>query len=109
MLIKGAELTDFINNGWPDENYYWDTEAFENTPNNLPLPDETYDTKDLCDLFWQGREPDPTGGAGLDLAKAIRYWRKSRDSRVVLVRIPNAVSDKDLNDTLKALKGKIEK
>ena len=109
MRIKGSELTDFINNGWPDEGYYWETEAFETTPNNLPIPDETYETEELSDLFWQGPGPDPTDGAGLSLATAIRKWRKDRDSRILTIRIPNSVSDKEIRSILKPLKGTIEK
>jgi hypothetical protein len=109
MKIKGDELTQFIKEGWPDENYYWETEAFETTPNYLPLPDVTYDTEELSDLFWQGDEPDPTGGEGLRLESAIKNWRKKRDSRVLSIRVPNSVSDAEIREALRALKGKIEK
>jgi hypothetical protein len=108
MRIKGSELTDFINNGWPSDDYYWDTDAFEETPDHQPIPDETYDTDDLSPLLWQGNEPDPTGGDGIDLASAIRKWRKTRNSRAVVVRVPNTLTDKDLRAALKPLKGTLE-
>jgi hypothetical protein len=109
MKIKGAELKDFIKNGWPDEDYYWETDAFEDTPGYEPVAGETYDTDVLGPLFWQGKRPDPTGGQGLDLARAIRAWRKSRDTRVVVIRVPQTLSDSEIRTALKPLKGRLEK
>ncbi len=109
MKILGAELQDFLNHGWPSDDWFWETEAFENTPGNIPEPGVTYDTDDLGPLFWQGRGPDPSNGQGLDLAAQIRKWRKTRDARVVMIRLPNTVSDADLRAALKPLKGTIER
>lgn len=109
MKITGEELQDFIENGWPGNDYYWETEAFEDTPNYQPVPGETYETDDLGPLLWQGRDPDPTDGQGIDLAVAIRSWRKARDTRVVLIRVPNSATDAQIRAALKPLKGKIER
>ncbi len=108
MKIKGAELADFIKNGWPDDDYYWETDAFEDTPGNEPVAEETYDTDELGPLFWQGKRPDPTDGQGLDLARAIRAWRKSRDTRIMVIRVPKSVGNSDIRAALKPLKGTLE-
>jgi hypothetical protein len=105
MKIKGAELAEFINNGWPSDDYYWDHDVFE----DRPAPEETYDTDDLGYLHWQGdRHEDPTGGHGLDLAKAIRDWRKASTTKIKVIRIPKDVTDKDLRAALKQVKGTID-
>lgn len=108
MKINGAELADFVENGWPGDDYYWETDLFEDTPGNIPVPGETYDTEDLGPLFWQGKGPDPTDGQGLDIARVIRAWRKSRDTRLVLVRVPQTVKDADIRAALRPLKGRLE-
>lgn len=109
MKITGAELLDFIKHGWPSDDYYWEHDCFEDNPDGNPLPTETYDTEDFGPLLWQGHAPDPTRGEGLDLDKVIRLWRRDRDSRTVIIRLPNAVSDKDIRAALKPLKGTIER
>lgn len=109
MKISGAELIEFLNQGWPSDDYYWETEVFENNPGGNPLPTDIYDTQDLGPLLWQGRDPDPTKGADLDLDTQIRKWRRGRDTRTVIIRIPNTVSDKDLRAVIKPIKGAIER
>ena len=109
MQIQGSELQQFIDEGWPGEDYYWDTDMLEDTPDGKALPDIQYDTDDFGRLLWQGHGPDPTSGAGLDLAKVIKVWRKSRTSRILRIRVPNHISNKEIGDALKGIRGKLEK
>jgi len=93
MKIKGGELKLWMDEDWPGDDYYWDHELFDDEP-DVEL---TYDTDDLGALLCQGREKDPTGGDGLDLAKMIRRWRKTTGKAVFSVAVP-----KDKQDEFKA-------
>jgi len=93
MKIKGGELKLWMDEDWPGDDYYWDHELFDDEP-DVEL---TYDTDDLGALLYQGRDEDPTGGDGLDLAKMIRRWRKTTGKAVFSVAVP-----KDKQDEFKA-------
>jgi len=106
MKIKGAELQQFMDEGWPGgtdcEDWFWDHDLFDD-----PDPLATYDTYDIGPLLYQGKSEDPTNGLGVDLAVAIRKWRKERDTAVTIVRVPNG-KEAELKAFLKTIKGKIE-
>lgn len=107
MKIKGAELIEFMNTGWPggedDMDWYWDHDLFEQ-----PDPTATYDTEDIGPLYYQGKGKDPTDGNGRDLARLIRAWRKKRTTDLFVVRVPKGKED-ELKAFLKTIKGSIEK
>lgn len=87
MRISGAELQLFMNEAWPDPetgDWYWDHDLFDGDPD----PETVYDTDDLGPLLYGGRDTDPTGGEGYDLARLIRRWRKTRSSEVITVVVP---------------------
>lgn len=93
MKIKGNELLLWMNDGWPEGDWCWDHELFDDEPD----PDTTYDTDELGGLFWQGIGDDPTNGEGLDIAKLIRRWRKERSFDVLTIEVP-----KDKTEAAKA-------
>lgn len=88
MKIKGTELQDFMNTGWPqpEDHWFWDHDVFEDTPD----PDTVYETSELGPIQYQGTGEDPTRGQGYDVAKAVRAWRKSRVVDTFTVEVPKA-------------------
>ncbi len=110
MKINGAELAQFISEAWPSDDYYWDHDLDNQMlEDGSPDPSKTYAVEDLGPLLWQGNSnEDPTSGIGLSLAGLIRRWRKERDTKVVTIRVPNSVHNKDIRAALKPLKGSIE-
>ena len=105
MKISGIELQEFINTGWPKpiDDWYWDHTAFEYDPE----PDKTYDTDDIGPLLYQGPEVRTRQNDSIDLAAAIRKWRKERDSDVFAVTISKAKSE-ELKKLVKELGGTIK-
>ncbi|QIG68159.1 hypothetical protein EVB55_224 [Rhizobium phage RHph_Y68] len=101
MKIKGGELIKFLDEAWPGDNWYWDHDCFEGEPDK----ESTYDTDDLGFILYQGPGDDPSDG-GIDLAKAIRKWR--RDSKTIYVQldIPKGKFD-ELKEFVKKNGGKI--
>lgn len=81
MKIKGAELKQFMEDGWPSDEWYWDHEVFEEDPE----PEITYETADIGPLYFQGSAPHD--GSALDLAHLIRKWRKERDFEVLTINV----------------------
>jgi len=79
MKIKGGELKQFIDLGWPGEDWYWDHDAFDEDPE----PSTTYETDEIGPLYYQGSEPHD----GLDLGGLIRKWRKDRDFDVLTINV----------------------
>ena len=86
MKVKGSELQQFMDQAWPSDDWYWDHDVFEE-----PDPDETYDTDDIGDLLYQGKDPDQP--YYLDLAALIRKWRKNRDFDIITVLVPRGNGD----------------
>ncbi|QIG74000.1 hypothetical protein PP935_gp225 [Rhizobium phage RHph_N34] len=110
MKIKGAELTLFLETGWPqpEDHYYWDHDLFVDRDNGDPDPEVTYDTDELGPIFYQGPDPDPTGKDGLDLAKLIRKWRKTQTTESFVVEVPKGKRD-ELVEFLDTINGVIKK
>jgi hypothetical protein len=91
MKIKGAELQQFMNTGWPqpDGDWFWDHEEFDETHcSSDPDPAETYDTNALGSIMYQGSGVDPTNGDGYDLARLIRRWRKEQNCVTITISVP---------------------
>ena len=86
MKIKGSELRFFMDDGWPGDDWYLESDFDE------PDPDEEYDTSDTV-IRYQGRNEDPTHGEGHDLGKLIRKWRKARTSAFLTVIVPKESED----------------
>ncbi|QIG69795.1 hypothetical protein EVB81_226 [Rhizobium phage RHph_I46] len=109
MKIKGAELIQFLDTGWPkpEDDYYWDNGLFEDRPNGEPDPEVTYDTDELGPILYQGPDPDPIP-EGLDLAKLIRKWRKTQTTESFVVEVPKGKRD-ELVEFLDTINGKILK
>lgn len=84
MKIKGSELSLWVAEGWPGDDWYWDHGEFDAEPD----PARTYDTELLGGILWQGSASDPSDGEGLDLGALIRKWRKARTNDVITVLIP---------------------
>jgi len=102
MKIKGAELQDFLLTGWPEphDDWFWDHEEFDADPDPDPLA--TYDTDDLGAIMYQGR-----GGEAMqdiDVASAIRRWRKAKTHEALVVHVPKAAVA-DFKAYLKAIGG----
>lgn len=89
MKVKGSELIQFMNDGWPqpEDDWYWDHDLFEE-----PDPDQTYDTDEIGPLLYQGS--GPTDVLELDLASLIRKWRKSRDFDVFTISVKKVDTEK---------------
>ncbi len=96
MKIKGVELQEFLQTGWPqpEDDFYMDHDVFDGAPD----PKTTYETDDLGPIQYQGSGEDPTRGEGYDMAKLIRAWRKKRTTEVFTVEVP-----KDKVEAFKAL------
>lgn len=88
MKITGAELQQFVDHGWPGDDWYWDHEAFEGDPD----PSASYDTEDVGPLFYQGKELG--GHDPLDLGKLIRAWRKARDFDLYTITVKKSETEK---------------
>ena len=84
MKIKGSELRFFMDDGWPGDDWYLESDFDE------PDPDEEYDTADM-EFCYQGR--DLNGSLDYDLGKLIRKWRKTRTSAFLTVIVPKASED----------------
>lgn len=95
MKILGSELSKFITEAWPDpeDSWYWDHDKFEDEPEENVL----YDTDDLGPIIWQGEDNDPTDGEDIDLEKAIKKWRKTRNKDMFTVWIPKDKTEEFLN------------
>ena len=104
MKITGAELQQFVDEGWPGDDWYWDHDVFEEID-----PDASYETNDLGDLYWQGeRYAVPSRGEGLNLNKLISRWRKERDHEFLSVLVPKDRKDEFLR-ALAEMGGKVSK
>ena len=86
MKIKGIELSAFIEQAWPGDDWYWDHELFEDYIDPIAV----YDTDDIGDLFWQGIGHRDS----LSLESLIKAWRKSRVSTNFMVTIPSHYVEK---------------
>jgi hypothetical protein len=82
MRIKGHELAEWMNTGWPSDDWYWEHDLFDEEPD----PDATYDTAEIDGLLYQGRDPDVKDLPSIDTL--IRRWRKSRDFVAIAVDCP---------------------
>jgi len=102
MKISGAELQSWMNEAWPDDNYYWNHDCFEDDPD----PETSYAVADLGPLLWQGKREDPTRGEGISVATEIRKWRKIRGKKTIIVMIPTE-QEKALREAVKSLGGTI--
>ena len=81
MKIRGAELAQWMEEGWPGDDFCWDHDQFESEP----APETTYDTDDLGGLWFQGPGEDPSKGEGYDVGALVRRWRKTRTRDVFTV------------------------
>ena len=88
MKITGAELRLFLGEGWPGDDWYWDTEIGDDDPDGLPRPDAEYDADQIEGLFWQGQGPKPDGN--FDFLHLFRKWRKDRSYDLLTVQVPKA-------------------
>jgi hypothetical protein len=90
MKITGKEFNDWYENGWPGDNWYhddYDETIFDDATGKIKDESETYDTRDLGALIWQGPEFDaPAGEWPID--KFIRKWRKEKTTFSVYVTGP---------------------
>ena len=87
MKITGSELQQFMEHGWPGDDWYWDHDAFEE-----PEPSATYDTDEIGPLLYQGK--DPHDGSELDIGRLIRAWRKARDFDLFTITVKKSETKK---------------
>lgn len=99
MKVKGDELLIWMEEDWPgeDDEFCWNHEAFENEPD----PTAIYDTDEFS-IIYQGAGEDPTKGAGHDLAKLIRAWRKKRSFEIFTIVVPKERAE-EIRAAIKAL------
>lgn len=95
MKITGKELQEWINHGWPGDDWYWEHDLFEIEP----IPTEIYDTSEIDGLFYQGKDPDQRDLPSIDAM--IRKWRKSRDYVVIVIDCPKSV-ESEVRDYLRS-------
>jgi hypothetical protein len=88
MKLTGAELQQFMDHGWPGDEWYWDHEAFD----AMPDPAATYNTDDLGPLIYQGSELDRPDN--LDLGRLVTKWRKARDFDLFTITVKKSDTEK---------------
>ena len=100
------ELADFMNVGWPGEDwhladcadYLWETTFEPSQGRELYKPITPGTMVNLYDyearVLWQGPGADPTRGRGHALSELFLQWRRKRTDVVVVAYVPpNKVGD----------------
>lgn len=93
MKILGAELGKWMNEGWPGDDWYWETDLFDDYPD----ADKIYDTREIHGLLYQGKDPDVEDMPSLDTL--IKRWRKARDFSTLSFDCPKS-AEQEVKDYL---------
>ena len=103
MKISGRELQKFLDEGWPDDNWY-----LEDGPDEIH-DENIYETLEFDAVRWQGLGEDPSPDSdGLSLTTLIKKWRKTRTSTIFVVVVPTDRVD-DFKTYCKSIKAEITK
>jgi len=98
--IPVDELADFMNVGWPGEDWYlddhheslWDSTFTTGENGALYRPAQPGALVNLSDfearVRWQGLGSDPTCGRGFKLTELFLRWQRKRRDAVVVAYVP---------------------
>lgn len=87
MKVKGAELNLFLDEGWPQQDAWWEDheEEFDSEPFD---PDTVFDLTRAGVICFPMPGPDSHLRDGVkDFEKVFRAWRKSSKSTVLSVTV----------------------
>ena len=89
-VVSGALVREFVINGWPGDDYYWDDFEESTVPldeEGFPYADRDYDLTDMGFLVQVGEDEHPS------FADAFHQWLKSQTSLTLAIQIPREKED----------------